>query len=153
VENGSITVQGKKPTDSILITTPLSVGDFNAETNEETEAKIRNICVLGNFIVDKPVAVTPTEAAKAPDVPATTTPVTDAPKTPDVAPEAADTATAIEKSKEVDTAPVLNSAGPEPVVAATPEQTKAKTGPGIWILLLMAFALASGYHAWKKQKK
>ena len=99
------------------------------------------------------MVTTPTETVKVPDV-AVTTPKTETPKTPDVAPEAADTAAAIEKSKEEETTPKdLNSAGPEPVITATPDQTKAKTGPGIWILLLIAFAAASGYSAWRKQKR
>lgn len=109
---------------------------------------------MGKFTIDKPVATVPTETVKVPDITPVTPPKTDTPKTPNVPPEATDTATAIEKSNETETAPKeLNSAGPEPVVTATPDQTKAKTGPGIWILILIAFAAASGFSAWKKQKR
>ena len=150
-QDASLNIQGKKPDDTFLISTPLSVANFNADTNEETPVKVRNICVLGNFIVDKPEVVSPTTPAKVPETPKAETPD---PATPDVAPEASNTEAAIEIANEEEAAPAeLDAAGPEqPVVVAQPEQTKTKSGPEIWIALLLAFALASGYSAWKKQK-
>lgn len=110
---------------------------------------MRNICVLGKFTIQKGPTTTPTKDAKTPEV--------DTVKAPDVAPEAGDTAASIEKSPETtettETAPTeLNSAGPEPVVTATAEQTKTKSGPEVWIFLLLAFVFASSWNAWKKQK-
>ena len=159
---GAITVQGKKADDTIMFVTPLSVGSFNSETNVETEPKIRNICILGSFAIQKkavvpapattPAITTPTTdttAAPAPDTTTVTPPVS----TPDTTtPAPVTTEQALDTAKQDDAPKELNAAGPEPVVAATPEQTKAKTGPEVWIFLLMAFAMASGWHAWKKQK-
>ena len=54
--------------------------------------------------------------------------------------------------------PALNAAGPETEakkeIAKTvaKQQTKVQTGPEIWIMLTLAFALAGGWHAWKKQQ-
>ena len=146
-QDASLTVQGKKPEDTLLISTPLSVGNFNADTNEETAPKIRNICVLGKFAIDKPEAATPTQPAVATPAPATTPTTTPAIPTPTVI----DTATAIEKSAEAEI-PVLNAAEPEPVIVAAPEETETKSGPEIWIFLVLAFILTSGWNAWRKQK-
>lgn len=154
-EPGGITVQGKKADDTIMLVTPLSVGSFNSQTNVETEAKMRNICILGSFTVEKkPAPVTPpavdkvTPPEKLVEKPAET-PTTPAVETP--APvtteEALETVKKDEEVKEE-----LNSAGPEPVVAATPDQTKAEAGAGVWLIILIALALASGYHAWRKEK-
>lgn len=160
-EPGAITIQGKKPDDTIMLVTPLSVGSFNSQTNVETEPKTRNICILGSFSVEKkaaPVPPTPAPTAEPPVTDTTATPAPVVDKTPVETPKTDTTPTPVTTEEALDTAKKdeepkeLNSAGPEPVIAATPEQTKAKTGAGVWILFLVAFAIASGYHAWKKQK-
>lgn len=159
-EPGSITIQGKKPNDTVMFVTPLSVGGFNSQTNAETEAKIRNICILGSFAVEKktaPVPTTPvtppaTDATPAPATPITSPEKTDTPSTDAVTPAPVTTEEALETAKKDEAPKELNSAGPEPVVAATSEQTKAKTGAGMWLIFILAFAIASGFHAWRKQK-
>lgn len=153
-QDASITVQGKTPKDTVLFNTPLSVGNFNAETNEETEPKVRNICVLGSFMVKKGDTTTPDVAPETGITPETVTSTPEETTTPpDVAPEAVDTAAAIEGSMTEEVPKELNSAGPEqPVVVAKPEQTETKSGPEIWIFLALSIAFASGWHAWKKQQ-
>lgn len=146
-QDASLSVQGKKPEDTILISTALSVGDFDPDKNEETTPKLRNICVLGKFTIDKPEVATPTQPAKAEPEKTETTPTV-----PDVAPEALDTAAVLETTAATETIPELNAAGAEPVVTATPEQTTTKSGPEVWIFLLLAFVFASGWNAWKRQK-
>jgi hypothetical protein len=154
-DKAGITVQWKKPDDTILFHTPLVVRDFDVETNEDSDAKTRNICVLGKFTVKKNVVVTPVTP-----IPPTTLPV---PQTPPVVEETVTTETALESAPEepVTTTEttttettaepeVLESAGTEEVVA-TADQTKTQTGPALWICLLLAFVLSSAWSAWKKQ--
>lgn len=45
-DKAGITVEGKKPEDTILFHAPLVVRDFDVETNEDSDAVTRNICVL-----------------------------------------------------------------------------------------------------------
>lgn len=143
-ENASISVTGTKPDDSILFVTPLVVRDFDAKTNEDSDPKTRNICVKGTFTIKKNVEPTPL-VTPAIDVPpkeeetvTTETALDNTTQTPEVVPS--------------DTPPALNAAGPEPEQTATAEQTKTQAGPALWITLLLAFAFASGWNAWKKQK-
>lgn len=137
-ENASISVTGTKPEDSLLFVTPLVVRDFDAKTNEDSDPKTRNICIKGTFAIKKNVETIPV-ATPAIDVP----PEQEEVITTEAALENTPTAT------EPETTPVLNAAGPEPV--ATAEQTETKAGPALWIILLLAFAFASGWNAWKKQ--
>jgi len=157
-DKAGITVQGKKPEDTILFHTPLVVRDFDVETNEDSDAKTRNICVLGKFTVKKNVVVTPVTPTTP--IPPVTPP--SPPTSPAVVEETVTTETALESAPEEPvtttetTTPettetgVLESAGTEEVVA-TAEQTKTQTGPALWICLLLAFVLASAWNAWKKQ--
>lgn len=160
-EPGSISIQGKKPNDTIMFVTPLSVGGFNSQTNVETEAKVRNICILGSFAVEKKAAPEPVKQNPVPTVDTTSTAPTsvtppektEATTTEATTPAPVTTEEALETAKKAEEPKELNSAGPEPVIAATPEQTKAKTGAGMWLVFIVAFAIASGYHAWRKQKR
>lgn len=150
-QDASIAIEGKNATDSVMFITPLTVGNFNPETNEETEPKVRNICVRGTFIVDKPTVV----ESNTPPVPAPEETVTpeEKPAVPEnVEPEAVDTAEAIESTLEEEVPEELNAAEPEPVVTATPEQSETQAGPEIWIFLAFAFVFATGWNAWQKQR-
>lgn len=150
-EPGGITIQGNKPDDTIMFVTPLSVGSFNSQTNVETEPKTRNICIMGSFTVEKKVApavpTTPVETpVQKPETTPVTTPAVETPA-PVTTEEALETVKQEEEIKEE-----LNAAGPEPVVAATTDQTKTEAGAWVWILIILALALGSAYHAWRKQK-
>lgn len=147
LKDGSlITFEGTKTDDTAMIVTPLSVGDFNSETNEESKPKIRNICVLEKFVL----ATTNTETAV--EAPETTPEPTPAVTEPTITTDEAlstptdDMATTPATTEEI---PDLNSAGPE----ITAEQTEQKTGPETWIALLLAFAFAGAWSAWKKSQE
>lgn len=154
-EKAGITVQGKKADDTIMLVTPLVVRDFDPKTNEDSDANTRNICVLGKFVAKKNIIVTDTAPAPKTDIPKTTEPETlstadaieQAPATPAVPAAATDTAT----PETTEVTPAFNAAEEEKTVI-TAEQTTTPTGPAFWILLLLAFAFASGWNAWKKQK-
>ena len=138
----SLKAEAAKADDEILLVTPLTYHEFNAEISEESAAKKRNICVLGT-VVAKADTTTPTEE------PATET-------TPEVIPDETIPVEepAIEESITTpDTiaidAPELNAAAEEPKIE---EQTEVETGPGLWIALLLAFVFASSWQAYQKQK-
>jgi len=150
-DKAGITVIGKKPEDTIMFVTPLVVRDFDSKTNEDSDPVTRNICVQGKFTIKKTPAPVVAPAEKA-----TPTPIAPAPE-PVIVEETVTTETALEtkteetkSEKNIETDPVFNSAGPEAVITA--DQTKTQTGPVLWIALLLAFALASAWNAWKKQK-
>lgn len=158
-DKAGITVTGKKADDTIMFVTPLVVRDFDSKTNEDSDPQTRNICVMGKFITEKAGTTTPTVPAPvpAPGPVLTTEPslidslesitTSDA---IDNAAESLDTETAEEAETTIETDPILNAAGPE--TAVTADQTNTQTGPALWIALLLAFAFASGWNAWKKQK-
>lgn len=150
-DKAGITVQGKKADDTLLFLSPLVVRDFDMETNEDSDQKTRNICVLGKFSVKKNVVVAPV----------TTTPTTPAPTTPDPVVtepvEEVSTETALNSAPEetatpTEETPALNAAEPEKETVITADQTKTQTGPVLWITLLLAFVFASAWNAWQKQK-
>ncbi len=140
-ENATLSVEGTKPDDSLLFVTPLVVRDFDAKTNEDSDPVTRNICVKGAFTIKKNTETIPL-ATPAIDLP----PLKEETITTETALETTQTTT------EPEVTPVLNAAGPEPEQTATAEQTETQAGPALWILLLLAFAFASGWNAWKKQK-
>ena len=150
-DKAGITVQGTKADDTVLFHSPLVVRDFDVETNEDSDSKTRNICVLGKFTVKKNVVV-------APVTPEPTTPTPTPTEKPE---ETVSTETALETpevttpTEEVATpteeVPALNSAAEEETVI-TAEQTKTQTGPVLWITLLLALVFASAWNAWQKQK-
>jgi len=150
-DKAGITVQGKKADDTVLFHSPLVVRDFDIDTNEDSDSKTRNICVLGKFTVKKNVVV-------APVTPEPTTPTPTPTEKPE---ETVSTETALETpevttpTEEVATpteeVPALNSAAEEETVI-TAEQTKTQTGPVLWITLLLALVFASAWNAWQKQK-
>lgn len=143
-DKAGITIHGKKPEGTIMFVTPLVVRDFDSKTNEDSDPVTRTICVMGKFTVKKPTIIEPVAPAvtKPPEEVVTTTET------------ALESAPEIETPKtEIPEVPVpetLNSASVETV--ATADQTKTPTGPAFWISLLLAFALASAWSAWKKQK-
>ncbi len=163
----TVHVEGKKPDDTIIFLAPLTVRPFDPKINQDGQPKDRNICVLGKFkpTVDEQAA----SAAIKPPVPVTTGPVVETPKvtppTPkpvvevpnlNAAPLPSETGT-VDPAK-TDVLPPLNAAGaeetkkddkPKPTVK---QQTKVQTGPELWILLALAFVVASGWNAWKKQQ-
>jgi len=151
-EKAGITVQGTKADDTLLFLSPLVVRDFDMETNEDSDQKTRNICVLGKFTVKKNVVVEPVTT------PATPTPATPAEPTQPV--EEISTETALNSAPEEPTTtatpteetPALNAAEPEKETVITADQTKTQTGPVLWITLLLAFVFASAWNAWQKQK-
>lgn len=152
-DKAGITVQGKKADDTILMLSPLVVRDFDMETNEDSDQKTRNICVLGKFTVKKNVVVAPV----TPTTPATPTPATPDPiMTGPV--EEVSTETALNSAPEEETTTTeeatgpLNAAEPEKETVITADQTKTQTGPVLWITLLLAFVFASAWNAWQKQK-
>lgn len=150
-DKAGITVQGTKADDTVLFHSPLVVRDFDIDTNEDSDSKTRNICVLGKFTVKKNVVVAP---------------VTPEPNTPTPTPEpeeVIDTETALDSAPEVPTTPAetatteettgpLNAAEPEKETVITADQTKTQTGPVLWITLLLALVFASAWNAWQKQK-
>lgn len=143
-ENAEISVQGTKPDDTLMFVTPLVVRDFDAKTNEDSDPKTRNICVKGTFNIKKNVETIPLATPVIDVLPEKEEPVT--------------TETALETTDqpatdqpETDT-PVLNAAEPEPETTVTAEQTETQAGPALWIILLLAFAFASAWNAWKKQR-
>lgn len=140
-ENANISVEGTKPDEALLFVTPLVVRDFDAKTNEDSDPVTRNICVKGAFTIKKNTETIPL-ATPAIDLP----PLKEETITTETALETTQTTT------EPEVTPVLNAAGPEPEQTATAEQTETQAGPALWILLLLAFAFASGWNAWKKQK-
>jgi hypothetical protein len=123
----SITMNDIVDDSSFIITTPLTVGSFNAATNEETEPKVRNICIRWAFTSE--IVWENTSTSEKTETSAT------------------DTITQTETDMETVT---LDSAGPEPI--ATAEQTSAKSGPEVWVSLLLAFIFASAWNAWKKSQ-
>lgn len=152
-DKAGITVQGKKADDTILLLSPLVVRDFDMETNEDSDQKTRNICVLGKFTVNKNVVVAPV----TPTTPATPTPATPDPVVTEPVEEVS-TETALDSAPEEtvttteETTGPLNSAEPEKEIVITADQTKTQTGPVLWITLLLAFVFASAWNAWQKQK-
>lgn len=137
-EKAGITVSGKKIDDTLMFITPLVVRDFSAETSEDSDPKTRNICVMGKFSTKTDISqlinpLTPDESSLVQNL---------------------STSDALEKAEKSDTTsatpePVLNSAGPEEN-AISADQTKTETGPALWISLLLAFALASAWNAWRR---
>lgn len=154
-DKAGITVHGKKPDDTLMFVTPLVVRDFDSKTNEDSDPVTRNICVLGKFTIKKGAIPTP------PPAPIVNPPVVEETVTTETALESApeiETQTATTETTETTTETTttenpgpLDAAAPEETVA-TAEQTKTPTGPAFWISLLLAFALASAWSAWKKQK-
>lgn len=123
-----LSVSGTGSQDTLLFKVPLAYAEFDKELWSNSAEKNRNICVLNTFSDSAP----------------TTSPVVTTPTPP---------------------TPPLNAAGPEEKKSApstdgdtdeevkiTPEQTKTKAGPGMWIFLLLAFVFSSAWTAWKKQK-
>ena len=160
-EDQSITLSGTQENDHFLILTPLSFRDFNTDTNTETEPKTRNICIRGIIditdantgepaTIDTAVVTTPV----VPSAPSDPDPIEPALPTPDViTPPVTVTTPEISTPTPDNDEPVeLDSAGPAPLEATTitPDQTRQETGPGMWIALLLAFVLASGWNAWRK---
>jgi len=150
-DKAGITVQGSKADDTVLFHSPLVVRDFDIETNEDSDSKTRNICVLGKFTVKKNVVVAPVN-------PETNTPA----PTPDPE-EVIDTETALDSAPEVpapteetttpsEEVPDLNAAEPEKEAVITADQTQTQTGPVLWITILLALVFASAWNAWQKQK-
>jgi hypothetical protein len=150
-DKAGITVQGVKADDTVLFHSPLVVRDFDIDTNEDSDSKTRNICVLGKFTVKKNVVVAPVTPEPATPTPAPTekpeeTVSTEtALETPEVTTPTEETTTPTEET------PALNSAGEEETVI-TAEQTKTQTGPVLWITLLLALVFASTWNAWQKKK-
>lgn len=150
-DQAGITVTGKKADDTIMFVTPLVVRDFDSKTNEDSEPQNRNICVMGKFVVKKTGTTTPgpvvAPTVTEPSFLDTLEEITTADALENAA-ESLDT----ETTETTTTTPdVLNAAAEtEPVITA--DQTAAETGPALWISLLLAFALASAWNAWKKQK-
>lgn len=152
-DKAGITVTGKKTDDTIMFVTPLVVRDFDAKTNEDSDPITRNICVMGKFTMKKagtittpgPLAPIPTTTSE-PSLLDTLADITTS-EALDTAAETLDTETA---ETNIETDPILNAAGTETVITA--DQTAAETGPALWISLLLAFAFASAWNAWKKQK-
>lgn len=139
-QDASINVSGTGAEDSIMFVTPLTVGSFNSATNEETEPKTRNICVRGKFEVEKPEVNT-----------GITPPAEEVPEEEEALEEmlgeeleSVDTAEAIETAIEAEeeVPEELNSAEPEPVVTATPEQSATQAGPEMWIFMILAMIFA-----------
>ena len=162
-DKAGITVTGKKADDTIMFVTPLIVRDFDAKTNEDSDPATRNICVMGKFTMKKAGAPAPA-TTPGPLAPTTTIPtepslldtletITTADAL-DTAAETLDTETTGETdgTTAIETDPVLNAAGTETQTVITADQTAAETGPALWISLLLAFALASAWNAWKKQQ-
>jgi hypothetical protein len=138
----SLKAEAAKADDEILLVTPLTYHEFNTEISEESAAKKRNICVLGTVIAK--AGTTTTTDEPAPEVTPELIPdeTTTIPETPAEEP--------LTDSIKID-APELNAAAEEPQ-ASVEEQTEVKTGPGLWIALLLAFVLASSWQAYQKQK-
>lgn len=164
-EKSTVHVEGKKPDDTIIFFAPLTVRPFDPKINQDGQPKDRNICILGKFkpTVDEKAA----SAAITPPAPAKTGPVAETPKVTPATPKPTievpnlnaaplPTETGITDTPKTDM-PALNAAGPEEVKKDLPkptvkQQTKVQTGPEIWILLALAFVVASGWNAWKKQQ-
>lgn len=152
-DKAGITVTGKKADDTIMFVTPLVVRDFDAKTNEDSDATTRNICVMGKFTMKKAGTVTtpgPLAPTPIPTEPSLLDTLADITTSEALDSAAEDVTTDTDTETAITTDPVLNSAGTETV--ATAEQTAAETGPALWISLLLAFAFASAWNAWKKQK-
>lgn len=157
-DKAGITVTGKKADDTIMFVTPLVVRDFDAKTNEDSDPTTRNICVMGKFVTKK--ANTPAVPAPGPLAPTTTIPTEpslldtlETITTSDALDTAAETLdTETDADTTITTDPVLNAAGQEAASTVTANQTATETGPALWISLLLAFALASAWNAWKKQQ-
>ncbi len=159
-DKAGITVTGKKADDTIMFVTPLVVRDFDAKTNEDSDSTTRNICVMGKFTMKKAGAATTTPGPIA--IPTTTSEPSLLDTLADIttsdaldnALDSLDTETIDTDDTEaaetnIETDPILNAAG-ETIITA--DQTAAETGPALWISLLLAFAFASAWNAWKKQK-
>lgn len=163
----TVHVEGKKPDDTIIFLAPLTVRPFDPKINQDGQPKDRNICVLGKFkpaIDDKAASAAITPAATGPKI---ETPTVNTPKVTPPAPKPAvevpnlnaaplPSETGIVETPKTDV-PALNAAGPEEEKKDIPkptvkQQTKVQTGPELWILLALAFVVASGWNAWKKQQ-
>lgn len=152
-DKAGITVTGKKADDTIMFVTPLVVRDFDAKTNEDSDPTTRNICVMGKFTMKKAGTVTtpgPLAPTAIPTEPSLLDTLADITTSEALDSAAEDVTTDTDSETAITTDPVLNSAETETV--ATAEQTAAETGPALWISLLLAFAFASAWNAWKKQK-
>lgn len=147
---------GKKADDTIMFVTPLIVRDFDSKTNEDSDPTTRNICVMGKFTMKKAGTTTtpgPLAPIAIPDEPSLldtleTITTSDA---LDSAAETLDTDTETDTDTTITADPVLNAAGPEKQTI-TADQTATETGPALWISILLAFALASAWNAYKKQQ-
>jgi hypothetical protein len=152
-DKAGITVTGKKADDTIMFVTPLVVRDFDAKTNEDSDPTTRNICVMGKFTMKKAGASVTTPGPLAPTTTIPTEPslldTLETITTSDALDTAAET---LDTDTTITTDPVLNAAGTEAKTVITADQTAAETGPALWISLLLAFALASAWNAWKKQQ-
>ncbi len=152
-DKAGITVTGKKADDTIMFVTPLVVRDFDAKTNEDSDPTTRNICVMGKFTMKKAGAPVTTPGPLAPTTTIPTEPslldTLETITTSDALDTAAET---LDTDTNITTDPVLNAAGTEAKTVITADQTAAETGPALWISLLLAFALASAWNAWKKQQ-
>lgn len=152
-DKAGITVTGKKADDTIMFVTPLVVRDFDAKTNEDSDPTTRNICVMGKFTMKKAGTVTtpgPLAPTAIPTEPSLLDTLADITTSEALDSAAEDVTTDTDSETAITTDPVLNSA--ETKTVATAEQTAAETGPALWISLLLAFAFASAWNAWKKQK-
>lgn len=128
-----LSMSGKWGKDSVLFKTPLVYEEYNKDLNQSDSGKSRNICVLNTFYTGGSPTVAPAPVTPKPEV----------------------TVPKPEVTTPKPTVPVLNAAGPEEtevVPKMTPDQTKTKSGPGVWIFLLLAFMFSSAWTAWKKQK-
>jgi hypothetical protein len=154
-DEAGITVTGNKADDTIMFVTPLVVRDFDAATNEDSEPKTRNICVMGKFEIKEagtlstpgPLAPTTSE----PSLLDTLADITTSEALDSAAKSLETETTAVDDTHSETTItsdPILNSAGAETVITA--DQTAAETGPALWIALLLAFAWASAWNAWKR---
>lgn len=162
----TVHVEGKKPDDTIVFLAPLTVRPFDPKINQDGQPKDRNICVLGKFkpavdekaassAITTPTPVTTGPIAETPKVtPTTPKPVVEVPNL-NAAPLPSETS--VVDTAKTDIVPPLNAAGPEEEKKELPkptvkQQTKVQTGPELWILLALAFVVASGWNAWKKQQ-
>ncbi|MBP6921675.1 hypothetical protein KBB89_03990 [Candidatus Gracilibacteria bacterium] len=159
-DKAGITVTGKKADDTIMFVTPLVVRDFDAKTNEDSDPTTRNICVMGKFTMKTGATPAPTTTGPIPAGPIavpTEPSLLDTLETIttsdalDNAAETLDTETT-EEDVDINVEPAFNAAGPEATETITSDQTATETGPALWVALLLAFAIASGWNAWKKQQ-
>jgi hypothetical protein len=150
-DRAGITVTGEKTDDTIMFITPLIVRDFNQKTNEDSESKTRNICVMGKFTLKSASSAAPIGPLAPITIPTEST-LQDTLETLTTSDALNTATTSLSTNSQVNgtTDPILDSAGPEPT-NITADQTTTETGPALWISLLLAFAFASAWNAWKKQ--